>query len=599
MGIFDFLTGGGNSATKPTTPAAPAVQPTDYNSFYSGIANSLNGRSYWDNVATAMRGGARPGAALLSSIGQDHQDVNAFQRSAPAQYDAYLQAQATSRQAQLGQTVGTSAQSANSDVPINPANIAASGPGLTQAFSNALHGGPVSAIGNGQTPWKAPDAVAPAPDLSPPPAPIDASGGATTLPNGLVIPPNGQPMTPGAPTPDTPPPGMTGGQAALLGGTQGNAAPPVTTPAGAPDRLAAQRAFFMSQGRLAAMKGDAAGADAFFKQAQQGAPAGSAVLGNGTVADGGNGAPIGMSGQDFAARGAGKTASAQDNANIAPAAAIAANQAAIDVGKAGAMLPIQQQQEQQKQKAITDATQTITLDPNTGAPVATNLTQALAAHSIPTNDPMVKHALDTHNEQYKTFDDAANAAQTALQETQTIIAAAQGVKTGIWGDKIQNIRKGLDELGLSSLKINDDAKRADIINALGTELAAVRARLATGGSRLPMGTFNIFRSVKSGLANTDVASLGKAMLPDLQSAIDQADFTHQYYGNFKNFFRSDADTAFRASHPTEMYNSQAMPIEPPRNAQGKVDTTKLKPGYGYQAGDGSGHIWTGTRFRPI
>jgi hypothetical protein len=62
------------------------------------------------------------------------------------------------------------------------------------------------------------------------------------------------------------------------------------------------------------------------------------------------------------------------------------------------------------------------------------------------------------------------------------------LKTGAWGEDIQNIRRGISALGIGSEALKTAATKGDIANELSTEVAAMRARAAPPqGQKLPAG----------------------------------------------------------------------------------------------------------------
>lgn len=165
--------------------------------------------------------------------------------------------------------------------------------------------------------------------------------------------------------------------------------------------------------------------------------------------------------------------------------------------------------------------------------------------------------------QAKDLETSSKAAQDAgagIIQAKQLIEAARGLKTGAWGDDIQNIRRGLASLGIGSDAIMQASSKGDVTKAISAELAGLRARAIAGG-RTPLGLYNVMYANKPGLMSTDPEAVANAIIPAYQREIDFNDFATQFYGDKSNWNKSQADLvkAFRTAHPDQKYIDMAAP----------------------------------------
>lgn len=428
------------------------------------------------------------------------------------------------------------------------------------------------------------------PDLTPDGAPN--AGGATPTPNGeppqaanaptppsagVTAPPlnlaqqqqqQQQPVAPSAPATGAPQPSLASPPAL-------DVPPQQQQPAPINPELVKQRALFDRLARFQTLFGNPTDATKFYDLARQGIPGGSTVL-NGSTVEGVTGTPLNMTGQDYTAQGEGKTALAKEVPHVAGQQAIdnnqTRNQRGTDTLRIGQEYgaKIGETNNEKEQTPITG------YSTETGQPMvapASALKTGLPGFSPGTNPYIEKHS----KEQEAASKDAQDAA-TGIIQAQQLVEAAQNIVTGAWGDDIQDIRRGLSTLGVASPKLMTAAKKGDVVNELGTELAALRARAATGG-RVPMSTFQIFRSVKPGLLSTDPSAVAAPIIASFQRQLDFAEFQNKYYSDPKNWNKLDAVDAFRAANPDQKYIEAARVPEPvPPKAELKNGTVYKLPG---------------------
>lgn len=172
-----------------------------------------------------------------------------------------------------------------------------------------------------------------------------------------------------------------------------------------------------------------------------------------------------------------------------------------------------------------------------------------APNFAPGDNPYTaKHSTEIENAQKDATD-----ANNAIIQLRTLQQALKGIHTGAGGQQLQDIRRSLASVGFVS---PDNATAGDIANQIGTEVAALRARAASGG-RTALGTFNIFRNVKPGVLSTNPDAQINALIPAYQRQIDYGNFASRYYGAPQNWNKLDAATAFQNENPDQKYVNAA------------------------------------------
>lgn len=584
MSWFDSLfSSGGN--TQPTAKPAPML-PASTQAATAGFPDQA---TWLANYIKAQGDLARTRPTSFYNWISGNQGNAAREMAAvtgPSEYFKQLEAQpdftaknTAAQSGQLGLIQRLAQTGLVSGQDIDPNNIPAALPAYLKAmraqFPDMAPGGVPGAPG-------APDAAAPAaPTMPNAPAPPQATSAPLPPPMGA----NASPLNPTQPPAQ--PPQMAAPNAAPAGF-------PLTAPPAAPaavdPQLVRQRAMLERWGQFSNLFGDPAVALKFYEEANRGMPGGSRVLG-GRAVEGVTGNPINMTGQDFTAQGDFKTALAKEIPHVAGQQTIDNNQTANQRGTDQRRIALDEAAriaETNNEKSQTPITGYST---ETGQPMvapASALKNGLPGFSPGVNPYIEKHA----KEQEAASKDAQDAA-TGIIQAQQLVEAAQNIVTGAWGDDIQDIRRGLSTLGVASPKLMTAAKKGDVVNELGTELAALRARAATGG-RVPMSTFQIFRSVKPGLLSTDPAAVAAPIIASFQRQLDFAEFQNKYYGDQKNWNKLDAVDAFRAANPDQKYVEAARVPEPtngaPTQIKSDADHAKLPKGASYI--DPNGNIRT-------
>jgi hypothetical protein len=563
--ILDFLFGGNNAAQ--TKPAAP--QQFSSPGAAAGTATFPDQQSWLQNYAKTAGDVVRAQRpiterGLLNWL--TGRDANVASEVAglqgPAAYFKMLEAQpdftaknTAAQSGQLGLMQRLAQTGLISDQDVDPNNILSALPAYLKAMRQQFP----DLTPSGQT------QAAPVPGMAAPPQ------GATPLA------PSAQPPVSVAPLP--PPQGAS---AAPLNPVQpqpqqsaapNNAAPP-SAPFSVNPELTKQRALFDRLGRFQTLFGNPADATKFFDLARKGIPEGSTVL-NGSTVEGVSGNPLTMPGQNFEAQGAGLKATATELPHVAGQQAIDAYNAGLQrttttlktTGERDAHIA-----ETNNEKQQTPVTGYSTVNGQPMIAPASALKDGLPNFAPGANPYVEKHAKELE----AGSKDAQDAAQGIIQ-AQQLVEAAQGILTGAWGEDIQDIRRGLSTLGIASPKLMTAAKKGDVVNELGTELAALRARAATGG-RVPMSTFQIFRSVKPGLMSTNPAAVAAPIIASFQRQLDFADFQSKYYNDPNNWNKLDAVNAFRATNPDQKYIDAAQVPEPAPAVGTIVDGHRFKGG---------------------
>lgn len=361
------------------------------------------------------------------------------------------------------------------------------------------------------------------------PALTAAYGGMTGTPQAAPA-PQGPPMPTPAPQAANPTP-----NAPALAMNQSAAPPPAQ--AAPVDPLQANRQFYQRAGRNQLIMNNPAGAKDFYALANAGLPEGTALAQDGSVRDGANGQPITMTATQLAAEKAGKIEAAK-----APTTeAVAANQAALD--------------RKTKQVGDADAAQ---YNMNTGyslvdgqPALASNadIANGNAPHFAPGANPY-KPKQDTEVQAAQQNSDEAS---NTIIQLRTLQAALHGLKTGAGGEALQTVRRSLSALGLDD---SLDAAKGDVSKQVGLEVAAMRARAASGG-RTALGTLKAFISAKPGLSSTDPDVQINSLIPGYQRQVDYGNFTSGYYGKGPNWNKLDAPSAFEKANPDQKYVDQA------------------------------------------
>lgn len=136
----------------PTQAATPAPQPVQAP---SPASPSPSYEDFVKNLvaARAAQASANPGSLWNWLSGRQVDAAKAGATAdAPAIWDAFKQAQATSQGAQLNNASNIASQSALTGAPVDPNNINASIPAMTQAYGSGLGSAPTSGVNSDGTP---------------------------------------------------------------------------------------------------------------------------------------------------------------------------------------------------------------------------------------------------------------------------------------------------------------------------------------------------------------------------------------------------------------------------------------------------------------
>lgn len=531
MGFFDNLLSlfRANQGTQPTADDVinkyAAQAPTYNNASNAAQSAQFPGFGDYQNQAVKTAQALARSKDVLSWLTNSGPTtdalVGAAKMGAPANYFAMLGAQpkftsedTATKQGQLGFLQNLARTGLVSGQNIEPNNIMAALPGYLKEM-RAQFG-----------------------DLGP--------QGDTSAPNASVIPPQpGVPNSAPVAMSPLPAPGMS------------------TSPAAAPQNgLENFRAMLDRWGQFNSVFGDPKSATDYFKLARDGNPNNTTTF-NGQVVDPITAQPLtGTTAQDYNAQGAGKIAAAQEFPHVAGQEAIDNNRIG---GEKNAHIA-----ETNNEKDQTPVTGYSTIN---GQPMVAPAS-ALKTGAIPNFAPGTNPYIEQHEKELGAASDQANQASNDIIQLKQLDTALQGLKTGAWGESIQDIRRGLTQIGIGGDVVKNAATKGDIANELATEVAAIRARAASGG-RTALGTFNIFRNVKPGVLSTDPHAQIQALLPALQRQIDYGQFVNGYYNQPGNWNKMDAPTQFRAQNPDQKYIDAAFP-----QAQTKKLPTgvKLSPG---------------------
>lgn len=452
MGIIDDLFGARGAQPANAAPASPSPAPT-YGDFYKRLLSAANA-----NI-DAQRPLSQRGLFNLLTGNDRAATVANTEAGAPTAWQQFQQAQSGMQNAQLGTARDIATTGAMTGTQIDPSNIPASIPAMTNAYGGMLNGTPSAQTGG---------SAAPANDLQ------------------------------------------------------------------------AQRANFLRMGKFFQLSGKPEVANDYFKAANAGVPQDTAVLPSGAVGDGITGRPITADVGTLLAGRAGQVAAADSAPRVAGQIKVAGNQAGLD----------------RQTSAIENADKArydqVTGYSNVNGQPMTISKAAAANNAVPgfvagDNPYLPKHQAEVEGAQK----DASEAANTVIQ-LKTLDAALKGIHTGQWGEDIQSIRRGLSSIGLSDPALQAATTKGDIAGQIGLEVAALRARAASGG-RTALGTLNAFRSVKPGLLSTDPRAQIQSLIPAYQRQIDYANFVNGYYGTGKNWNKLDAPTAFQQANPDRKY----------------------------------------------
>ncbi len=328
------------------------------------------------------------------------------------------------------------------------------------------------------------------------------------------------------------------------------------------------------------------------KLARGDAPAGTQIdPTSGGIIDQNTGVPIQGSTQQYAARGAGMVAQAQEAPRVAGEEAINANQAQLT-------------RETQRQKANTDASLDLVKvnDGRGGVTMVPRLdivnrsgrfapggdlagTQPNAgADDNPYRPAQIKQVS-------KAQDDANTAAQLQTEVQQTSAALKQFGPTGPMAGHVLKVMQHLSQLGLLSPADQQRVASGELANMDSNSIVGAMVK-AVGNSRVPVGIFNKVDAAKPGILRAQPQLSLEALNQTFQRQRDFGAFAADYYSRHENASKLDAQTAFDKIAPPEMYASRVLPLDQPPKG------SPLKQGYVYKNKNGQSATWMGDHFQP-
>ena len=580
MQLLEMFTGGGGNTPSPAaasstpntagaaTPAAATDNPWPSLPSYNDYRDEAKSAGFWQGIANADPRGILGGIAGMVA-GSKTADLNAA-----GNYFKMLQGRTATQNGQLDtaqtMTFLNRYRAAQGLPPIDPNNVqgsyAATGPQAAASAapqSTSVPQAPVAPLQASAAP--PPGAIAPSPGGG---GALDQraflSRTATTMPTipAAITAPAGPSVSP------PPSAAMPGNQADAL------------------------RAFYASTAAaMAGLPKFAQTALDFTKMAQTGAPAGTVALPNGQLADAATGRPIGMTVQEYNARGAGLTATADANARVPAAETIAANQAALDRGTAAV-------------KAGFDFSHTVTRMGTDGqlhaVPVsALELAKGKSATPLDATPNAGVNTYPIADNPYRADQqkDATTAATNADQATQGQAGVQQlgaAIKAfgmqGPWAQKTLGVLENLNQARLLSPDLVKKVQSGELANMDSNTLVGEMVRQMIN-SRVPVSIYNQTAKNKPGLANSDPTLQLEALNQDFQRVRDRNAFLPQFYQAHPFAMPAEAQDAFNKANPIDRYESRVLPLAMPKTQ------AQAKPGYAYSVG-GRPMVWDGAQFQP-